>query len=423
MLKQGWLNYFPFFLLGLLVISFLATHDPNIDYDTPSYINFEAIRPLLYPTFIWLFHYHYNLIMWVHAIFLWGALWYARSWLKQNLQVSDSAIFFIFLSTLFTISFHYQIVFIQSEGITFPLFIVTFFFLIECFQKFNLKKLIYLSALVSLLVLTRLQFYYFYAIFLLLCIWYLWQGIPPKQLLKTISIFFGSILFTFLVDYSYHYFKHGFFGEAPYSAILVLTQPLYLADDQASNYFQNAEQKNVMQSLLNERNRKHLNDNANLVGSSMLNSLTLAYKSYYRNFYSLHITIDKILNKKYQDQLEQNAKAQEINKILIAHETKNNLIFFIWKIIQFTGGIPLFIFYVILICSFIFKIIKDKHQLISFPIIFVGLSSIITILNSIVIAICNIDLPGYFCYSQFIFYCLAGFLVNQIFPRNNSTIL
>ncbi|EKD70117.1 MAG: hypothetical protein ACD_46C00631G0002, partial [uncultured bacterium] len=250
MTRIKWLNEFPYFIIGLMIFFFLATHSPNLEYDTPSYINFGVIRPPLYPLFISLFRWaaphQFSLIIWTHGVLLFAAILYARYWLKKNFQIPDLFIFITFLFTLLTISFHFQLTYVQSEGITFPLFIVTFFLLIECFYQFSFKKISCLSLLVSLLVLARLQFFYLYAIFILLCLWYAWKKIPIKSILAATVILFSSMGLTTLIDHGYHYVKHGFFGAAPYSGLMVLVQTLYLADNNAASYFNDSNVKKLV---------------------------------------------------------------------------------------------------------------------------------------------------------------------------------
>src|SRR3990167_1607375 len=171
MLRKKWRYETPYILLAVLIIFFLITHSPNyIEYDAPSYINFDPIRPPLYPIFIFLFHlagsYQFTLIMWMHAIITFSALLYARFWLKKYLEISDFLIFVMCFIVTLTILFHFQLILIGAEGLSFPFFIVTFFLVIECFKEFSLKKISYLALWVSLLVLTRLQFCYFYGIFI-----------------------------------------------------------------------------------------------------------------------------------------------------------------------------------------------------------------------------------------------------------------
>lgn len=432
MLEKKWINELPYIMLAVLIAFFLSTHSPNLEYDTPSYINFGPERPPLYPAFIWLFHwansYQFYLVVWAQGILLFGSLLYARYWLRKNLQINDFPIFLICLIVTFTISFHYQLMFVQSEGLSFPFFIWTFFLLIECFYKFSLKKLSYLAILVSLLVLTRLQFYYLYVIFILLGFWYLWQRIPFKSLIMGMLILFGSMFLTTLIDHGYHYYKHGYFANAPYGGFLVLVQTLYLADNDAAKYFQNPNEKIYIQKMIDKRNIQHLNKDAHLTTIALRPSYyEYAYQSYSRNYLALLRIIENTLKKTNIEnsvgnniKYDANSIAININKTLIFHELKKNLLFFLWKFVHCLGGVPLFLFFLILSLSLSMKIIYDKIREPGLSSIFITMISIITLLNAAIIAACNPDLPAYFCYSQFMLYCLAAFLANRTFLQNTS---
>ena len=418
------LTDFPYLMLGVLIIFFLCTHTANVEYDSPSYIQFWPTRPFLYPFFVWVFHwagpYQFSGVIWAQGILLFCTMLYVRCWLKKNLQVADFLIFLVCLLVLLTISFHYQLWFIQSEGLSFPLFILSFFSLIECFQRFSLKKLLYLSLLVSMLIFTRLQFYYFYAIFFVLCIWYLWQKIPIKQVLLASLILFGSMFFTILADYCYHYVKHGTFDGAAYGGLLILSQTIFLADNQAANYFQSSEEKTLVQKMLDKRNANKLNQDADLVMTFKPAYLQYAYQSYVRNFPEMQKIIDDTLRLDVINSSEiatysiANAMATKINKTLILHSTSKNLIFLFWKFLQCVGGIPLFLFFLILLFGTCFKIACDKIREPDLSLIFVAVIAMITFFNAAIIAVCNPDLPPYFCYSQFMFYCLCAFLMSRI---------
>lgn len=143
------LNNACYFFLFFLTIFFLYTHMPNIGYDTPSYASFSIIRPPIYPIFIWLFEwagkYQFQLVMWTQSLLTFFALLYMRNRLLEDLEIPDFLIFFIFLFILITICFYSQMQYIESDGLAFPFFIFTFFSMIRCFYKFDLKKNFYLA--------------------------------------------------------------------------------------------------------------------------------------------------------------------------------------------------------------------------------------------------------------------------------------
>ena len=84
----------------------VLTHDPVIGADTPSYINFNAMRPPLYPVVIWLFkwsgQYQFKILMWFRMFLLGASLYYLRGWLQKNLKIKDFLIFLLFILTIIT---------------------------------------------------------------------------------------------------------------------------------------------------------------------------------------------------------------------------------------------------------------------------------------------------------------------------------
>ncbi|OGT36803.1 MAG: hypothetical protein A3F12_00800 [Gammaproteobacteria bacterium RIFCSPHIGHO2_12_FULL_38_14] len=174
--KKKLFSEIPYAILAVIVIFFLYSHAPNTDYDTPSYVNFYLSRPPIYPLFIWSFkwagQYQFLLVVWAQSIITFLSLLYARFWLKKYLRIADFLIFIVLLFVLITICLHSQMWYVESEGLSFPLFIFTFFLLIRCFQKLALKNIFYLSLCVAALMLIRVQFYYFYGIFILLITWH-----------------------------------------------------------------------------------------------------------------------------------------------------------------------------------------------------------------------------------------------------------
>ena len=407
------INNIPYLVLAIWIIMFLCTHAPNLEYDTHGYIHFDVRRPPLYPIFIWLFnwagYYQFQLLIWIQGCLLCAALMYARHWLRTNLKLSDFSIFLVCVAVVFTISLHFQITYVQSEGITFPLFIVIFFLLIECFNKFNLRKICYLAALTSVLILTRLQFMYFYVIFGILCLWYLWQHVPIKLCGIAIALLFGSMLTTIFIDHGYHYVKHGIFGGAPYGGILLLVQTLYLADNDAARYFKDPIEKDYVQSLIDRRNAQHLNSNILLLKHFKPTFYENAYHVYAKKYIKLQQLIENILSYK-TSAFTADAMAMRINKIFFIHNIKTNLLFLLWKFIKCMEGVPVFTFFCIALITSMVKIARNKIRAPDLSLIFIFIVTIVTILNAAIIAICNPYLPGYFCYSQFIFYCVAAFL-------------
>src|SRR3990167_429040 len=237
----------PILFIFFLIMAFLCTHSPYLGNNAKTYIDFSIIRQPLYPIFIGLFHwagkYQFYFVMWTQSIITFIALLYGRNWLKKNLQLSDWSLIPVILFVLITISFHYQMISIDDpEGLSFPFFIFAFFNTIECFQEKSIKKIVCLSIWVSVLILLRTQFYFFYGIYIALILWCFLKKKPMSYIAKVALIFIVSIGLTNLADRSYHYLANGVFINEPFSGLVTVIQPLYLANSDAENYFANTEQ-------------------------------------------------------------------------------------------------------------------------------------------------------------------------------------
>src|SRR3990167_4766579 len=415
MFQKKFLSEVPYLALFLVTSFFLYTHTPNIGYDSPSYINFSVFRPLIYPVFIWLFHwagkYQFNFVVWTQSILTFFSLLYARNWLKENLNISDYLIFFILLFVLITICFHFQMWYLESEGLSFPFFIFTFFLLIDCFDHFNLKKISYLALWVGILILTRLQFYYFYGVFVLLLAWYFWKKTSGKSLWICFSILLGSIFLITLIDHAYHYFRNGSFLGAPTIGSQLVIQPLFLANTGAENYFKNAHEKNTVQYIINEIHKQKLNNYSAYLSVLKPKYYEYAYEEYNRNYNAMQGIIYNTFKKLPPYELDKTTI--DIAKTLFLHNIKINLFFYAWKIMDSFGGVPPFLFFCLLLLSVIYKIFQNKNEHLNLSQIFVALTIVITFANALLVAMVEPNCAGYFCYTQFLLYCLAALIADK----------
>ncbi|GEM_PF-1748150 len=421
--KKRWITELPYLLLGVLIGFFLLTHTPNYtDYDAPSYINFDSFRPPLYPVFIRLFswagQYQFNLIVWLHGLFSFSALLYARYWLKKHLQVADFLIFILCVFVTVTILFHFQLLLIGAEGLTFPLFIMTFFTLVDCFKTFKLKKVIFLAIGMSLLALTRLQLYYFYILFLMLLIWYFWKGIPLKLTISAVFIFLVSVSFCCLADGYAHYLKHGSTSSvAPATGRLLIVQPLFLMTSlEVVNNFKNPAQQKYVRKMFYEMKKRNLNSSAYRLTHTKPSYYELAYEEYNKNYDAItQVVIDVFSEQKPLSLVEESKITREISKVLTLHAIKKNLLFLLWKFVNFVGSIPALLFFIIILSASLVKIIFNRTRKINYPQLFAMLIPFIIFLNAGVVAMFEGYVTAYFCYSQFLFYCLGAFFADQTF--------
>lgn len=399
--------------LALITIIYLINSTPIIYPDSPSYIMFHAVRPPVYPIFIWLFHFfgqnQFIFLMWTQSILLFIALIYAKHWLHSRLNISNMTTFFVLLFTMLLLFYYKMPREVCSEAIAFPLFIVTFLLMVDCFDAFNLKRVILLCILTNLLILTRLQFYYFYLLFLMQIAWFVWKKIPAKMILASFLIMIISIVFTVTLNRGYHYAMNGKFAESPVIGRQLIIQALYLSDSNAIQYFKNDFEKNIFTNILNKIEKQHLTLKSEQQLLSMPQQTTYGY--YYATYNPiLDIVDDNIPGKSLY---EIDATAFSISKTLYMNALKENLLFYLIKISSFFGGMPNLLSFLIILSGSLFYVLTNKNKSINLNQIFTLISLITIFINTAFVMIPEAGQANYFFYSYFLIYCLAGLLVKQ----------
>lgn len=432
---QKILYQWPNVVIFFAMIFFLCTHAPYLGNNAPTYTDFTIIRQPIYSIFIWLFHwvhqYQFEWVMWTQGLLTFFALVYTRNWLIQNLNVSNLSILLVFFLVLMTISFHYQVRSLDDpEGLAFPIFILTFFNTISCFKKYDVRKIILLSILVSILVLTRTQFYFYYGILVVLSIWYLWKKVPIKKTISCIVVFTLSAALINLADRGYHYVMNGSFTTEPFFGLSVIIQPLYLASNNSENYFLNPAEKKTVQNLLDWINSQELNFAVDALSHTKIQYYEYANQEYSRNYLPIQSMVNKTFTGMSFDHLERidnttlssmNDRTLYISKILFFKNMKKNIYLYCYKVIDAMGGIATFLFFCLLFCIAIFKIFRNRESDdISISEIFVFLILLTTFFNAMIVAVAEPNCARYFCYTQFLLYCFGAYLGELIFYKTKS---
>lgn len=427
--KEKKLSLLFFIVILIPTLFFLFTHAPKIGANAPTYEKFTIIRQPLYAIFIWLFcwagKYQYIAVMWAQSFLTLASLMYARYWLKKNLKLPDFFILIVFAITLITISFYYQMQNMDDpEGITFPIFIFTFFITVNCFQQFNLKKISLLGLLVSILILTRTQFYFYYGIFLLIIISYAWRKVSIKHCLMALLIFFLSAVLTNVIDRTYHYYANDHFVTEPFSGILLIVQPLYLADSDAANYFFDPKLRKNVGILLRQIREKKLNQFSPVSTFFHIQYYEYTNEEYMKNYLPIQFMVHQLFTNQSFDKIYQVSNANlikmndatlYISKILFLQNIKQNMLLYFYRVISMMGGIPYFLFFCILLFVCYINLFSSRARVLPIEAWFVTCFLFVIFLNTMIVSVAEPSCTRYFCYTQFLLYCFAAYIGKQIF--------
>lgn len=401
-------------ILVLLTFFYLSSISVGIYDDSPGYINFEPIRPPVYPIFIWLFHsfgsYQLTLVMWAQTLFTLAALLYARQWLQQRFKMSGMITFFIALFIMVMFAYYRTTQLICSEAVAFPLFIFAFLSLMDCFNSFTLKRIVTLTILVNLLVLTRLQFYYFYLSYLLLLAWYAWKRIPAKQVLFVTVIFVVSTLLEIVLNRGYHYTLNGRFADAPAVGMQFVVQALYLTGQGAEKYFTDPNEKAIFKKIMTQLEEKHYTEASEQTLLPLSRQTTYAY--YYAAYNQIMLVCSQNLPNLSLYQRDQ--FLLKMAKTLYSHELKKNLLFYALKIGSFFGGIPIFFAYLLILFSALAAVIRDRAHAPDFRYLFTAVSLLAILVNAAFVTLFEPGQASYFFYAYFLLFCLSGILAQGI---------
>jgi len=158
--------------------------------------------------------------------------------------------------------------------------------------------------------------------------------------------------------------------------------------------------------------------------SALLASFKLQYYEYaYEEYYKNYVVIQGIIMNATESfsLLERNKITTDIAKTLMLHQFKKNLLFYGWKVIEEFGGVPVFLFYCLILLSVLINLLgKDKNRCVDFACYFIGAGVLLTFSNALLVAVAEPALAGYFCYSQFILYCLAALLADRMILKSQK---
>lgn len=437
-LQNKSLTWWQIGILGLIIFSplFGISSNSYLGPDSGGYINFGLSRPPLYPFFIWIFHIfgdqQYIIARWAQTILTFAALLYAGQWLYKNLAIPKILIFFIMLFIISLISLHSNtLTKIFSEGITFPIFIVTFLLLVESFRVLDNKKLIMILTGISLLILTRNQFYFFYPVISFVVIWHWWRKEPATKILSSLAIIILSFLVTLSLAQGYYYWinKH---VHAPdtgtqwqYSGWRFLEQAMYLSDYSAAKYFQNPIEKNLFERILKQLEEAKLT-RSSAAASLHINYLLTAEYHYISVLGEIQDTIRKAIDNNQPSEMtgdQINSLILHMSKTLYSHAITENLAFYVLRFTFYAGGFWICLASLIALFAMSYRIFTHRSWNPTMSQAFIMASFLVILGNAALVSLVEVQAPRYFYYSYFLYFCLFALLAKEFIHKFDESYL
>jgi len=265
-----------FALATLLDLAFGTIMSP----DSSSYISYSIERPPLYPGIISLFKIVFGSYGIKSLIFfqLYGGLsvcaWVVYK-LDELFQGIHSSKFLVFLVLVFPYCVHpYYGNTILSEAIAYPLFLIMFICVLEVIIN-NRKQYLYaLPIAISLLILTRAQFFFMVPWFVLFCFYMIFLRRDIINRPVAIMLMLLCTILPITIDKTARYFVHGTFSSPPYLMQQLLMVPLVASDIKAADSISDPGMRALFIEIKTKMKSVGIND------SSRRNPIIQAYANY-----------------------------------------------------------------------------------------------------------------------------------------------
>lgn len=268
--------------------------------DSGTYISLSPVRIGLYPLTILLFQsifkgYALQALVVFQLGFAITASYHLATFLRStfNLPAFMHWVFIAtFLSPLIVFKSANEI---MSEGLAYPLFLVSSYFLLKGVVSKNIKCLLAFSFSIFLLSFTRQQYLFFYGIgvvsFLFL---FFFAKDFHKNTFYLLSIFLSLGSF-FLAERSYHLLVHHSFSQTPFVGCQFIIRPLFLATEDSYKDFTNpSERRHIKETVDEMLDRKILEKDPTHRGSDH-------YSVYFTPIAKIFVkSIDKIWEHEYK---------------------------------------------------------------------------------------------------------------------------
>jgi len=275
----GWIGKNERWVFGALIVAFclgLLQRGPWVQPDTSGYISGDVTRSFLYYAVLYI----YDVIMpsaWMERtefsklthpyIFLVAGQLLLGAFSAVHLAKRLKSIFEVgnvwkLLVTIILLSPYLLPTKIGNavltEGICYPLFLLTASYLLKGLVKEDSKALLKFLLFTALLVLTRGQFLFLYPLFVVV-LFYIFIKRPDayKKWVLVVALF-ATVAGTTLAERSYHYFKHGVFGATPFGAFQLIAAPLYVADPDDGKLFDDPVKRKVFEETYSDMQKKDI---------------------------------------------------------------------------------------------------------------------------------------------------------------------
>lgn len=243
------------FLMGFGLFFYYLSKGVIYSADSQSYIQNEIIRSPLYPLllngFEWLFGKGNFYCLPLFQLSFGFLACYSMASFVKKVFVLPNILFLVILGMLLSPYTFYFGNLILSEGLAYPLFLITVQLLFGSFlyEKHRFARYGFFLFTLSLLILTRRQYLFLYVVASLALIYQLYyvRGSMRSKMLLVLALI-TTISSTYLLEKTYQYYYNGHFTTVPFVGLQIMTLPLYLSSDKDIGLYSDPKEVSIVSS-------------------------------------------------------------------------------------------------------------------------------------------------------------------------------
>lgn len=150
---------------------------------------------------------------------------------------------------------------IQSEGLTYPLFLIAFRFLFASLADLDTKAFAAYIYVLTLLLLTRMQFMIFLPASLFCIGYFAFAASQKKQAAGLLLLLLSSFVISNVIIKANNYVSYGIFASPPTTYQQALVAPLYLAKKSDAALFDNQQQRKLFLQVFEKIQKRKAHTN------------------------------------------------------------------------------------------------------------------------------------------------------------------
>ncbi|MDG5492656.1 hypothetical protein [Psychroserpens sp. SPM9] len=254
-------------LLFLIVLGLVLSKPILLLPDSDGYLDMYIIRSPVYPLFLYLIKFIFGsaetiATAIIQCILGFYSIHYLVKRLRRHLKLSN--IWYALITGLLLLPYiykHHLANTIMSEALAYPLYLMVVARYIDAIYYQRFQKFYGTGLLVIALLLTRNQFLFMIPMGILIALYIAYKTKAYKNLAIIGIAFLALPVLSGLLDRSFHKLKHQHFVSTPWTGIVLISAPLYVADAEDYKLFDTPNERDFFQKSYSELTHKCLTIN------------------------------------------------------------------------------------------------------------------------------------------------------------------